>query len=169
MGKFTQTHEINCNADTFWKTFLDNNFNTALNLERLGASEFKVLENRETDQEVLVKSTCRPKMNMPGPVAKLFGSGYSQTLEGRLDKARKVWSFKIIPSSMADKIRQEGTIRVEPMGDGKVRRIAEIEYEAKIFGVGGLLESTSEKQIREDSDAAAVFMNQWVAQGKANS
>ena len=48
------------------------------------------------------------------------------------------------PSTMADKLRQRGSMRIEkPIGD-KVRRIAELSIEAKVFGLGGLIESTTE-------------------------
>jgi len=36
MGKFTTMHEINCNAETFWKTFFDKGFNEKLYQEALG-------------------------------------------------------------------------------------------------------------------------------------
>ena len=38
--------------------------------------------------------------------------------------------------------------------------------EAKIFGVGGLIESSAEKQLREGWDKSAVFMNKWLAEHK---
>ncbi len=106
-----------------------------------------------------------PKMTMPGPVAKLLGSNFRYTEEAKLDKARKVWTFKMTPSVLADKMRQEGSMRVEPVGDGKVRRIADIVIEAKIFGVGGLIESSAEKALREGWDQSAVFMNKYIAEG----
>ena len=43
---------------------------------------------------------------------------------------------------MAEKVRNEGTLRLEPLGDSRVRRIAEITVEAKVFGIGGMIEST---------------------------
>lgn len=70
------------------------------------------------------------------------------------------------PSTMADKLRQEGTMRIEPIGDSKVRRIAELTMEAKVFGIGGLIESTTEKQLREGWDRSAVFMNRYIQSKK---
>ncbi|MEI2620448.1 MAG: DUF2505 family protein [Candidatus Nanopelagicales bacterium] len=67
---------------------------------------------------------------------------------------------------MADKLRQEGTMRIEPIGDSKVRRIAELTMEAKVFGIGGLIESTTEKQLREGWDRSAVFMNRYIQSKK---
>lgn len=162
MGKFTVTHEIHCNAERFWKVFLDKEFNNELFKNYLGFPAFQIVEQTESDTEIVRKITGQPKMDMPGPIAKLLGSNFGYREEGMLNKKAGLWRWKMIPSTLADKLRNEGTMRVEPVGDSKVRRIAEITIEAKIFGVGGLLESTSEKQLREGWDRSAQFMNDWL-------
>ncbi|EYF07564.1 DUF2505 domain-containing protein [Chondromyces apiculatus] len=167
MGKFTISHEINCDAETFWKVFFDKTFNEELFKNQLGFPRYDIVEQRETDQEVFRKVVGQPKMELPGPVAKLIGPGFSYIEEGRLNRSTKVWSWKMTPSTMADKLRQEGTMRIEPVGDKKVRRVTEMTIEAKVFGVGGLIESTVEKQLREGWDHSAQFMNRWIADGKA--
>lgn len=163
MGKFTVVHEINCNVDTFWKTFFDKGFNEKLYREGLSFPEFNVLDQSETDSQILRKAAGQPKMNMPGPVMKLLGNNFRYTEEGTFDKASKVWRWKMTPSTLADKMRQEGTLRVESIGENKVRRTAEMVIEAKIFGVGGLMESAAEKGLREGWDQSAVYMNKYLA------
>lgn len=163
MGKFTVTHEINCNVETFWKTFFDKDFNEKLYKESLGFPAFSVLEQKETDTQITRRTSGTPKMSLPGPVQKLFGSNFSYVEEGTFDKATKVFQWKMIPSTLADKLRNEGTVRVEAIGDSKVRRIAELVVEAKVFAVGGLIESSGEKQLREGWDASAVYMNTYLA------
>ena len=51
---------------------------------------------------------------------------------------------------------------IEPAGDGKVRRVSDASIEAKVFGLGGVLEGTAEKEVRDGWDKEAVFMNRWV-------
>ena len=165
--KITLTHEIECDPETFWKLFLDKTFNEKMFKEALGFPRYDVVDQRETDKEVVRKVSGQPKLDAPGPVQKLLGSSFSFVEEGRFDKTSKVWHWKMIPSTMADKLRTEGTIRVEPAGEGKCRRIADISMEAKVFGVGGMLESTTEKNMRQGYDASARFMNQWIRDGKA--
>ena len=167
MGKFTVTHEINCDEETFWKVFFDKPFNEELFLKSLGFPRYRIVDQRETDTETIRKIEGQPKMNMPGPIVKLLGDGFSYTEEGRLNKATKVWTWKMTPSTLAEKIKNEGTMRVEKVGDSKVRRVTEIFIAAKIFAVGGLMESSTEKQMREGWDASARFMNKWIADGKA--
>lgn len=162
MGKFTVTHEINCNVETFWKVFFDKDFNMKLYKEHLGFPEFTIVDQKETDTNIVRKVTGTPKMDVPGPVAKLLGSNFRYTEEGKFDRGTQIWTWKMIPSTQADKLRNEGTLRITAIGDSKVRRYADIVVEAKIFGVGGLIESSSEKQLRDGWDKSAVYMNQWI-------
>jgi len=165
MTTFTVTHEINCDEETFWKLFLDKEFNEHLYKEGLGFPEFSIVEQVETDTEIKRKTAGKPKIqNMPGPVAKIIGDGFRYVETGSMDKKNRVWRYKLTPSTMADKIRQEGTVTVKPAGDGKVKRIAELIVEAKVFGIGGMLESTTEKSLREGWDNSAKFMNKWIAE-----
>ena len=56
--KFTLTHEINCNLDTFWKTFLDKDFNVQLYTGTLGFPEWTILEQTDTDTLATRKVTA---------------------------------------------------------------------------------------------------------------
>jgi hypothetical protein len=162
MGKFTITHEINADEETFWKVFLDGDFNTKLYKENLGFPDYVILEARETDKEIIRKVKGTPKMSLPGPVAKIMGANFSYIEEGKFDKNTKLWTWKMTPSVQPEKIRNEGTMRVEKLGATRVRRVADIVIEAKIFGIGGLIESSAEKQLREGWDESVPFMQKWI-------
>lgn len=167
MARFTMTHEFDCTPDVFWK---DLNFNKEMNeamYKHLGFPEYQLLEQRETDGEIFRRTVATPKMDVPGPLQKLLGSNFKYTEETRYDKKTGRATFKGIPSTLADKMITEGVIRLEPIGANRCRRVIDVTVEAKIFGVGGLMESTAEKNIRQSYDTSARFMNQWVTQKKA--
>lgn len=168
MGKFTVTHEINCNVENFWKLFFDKEFNDRMYREGLGFPRYETLKQDETPAHITRKISGQPKMNMPGPVAKLLGSNFAYTEEGTFDKATAQWRWKMTPSALADKMRNEGTLHIEPIGEHKIRRIAEIIIEAKIFAIGGMVESSAEKQMREGWDESAKFMNKHIAAAAAS-
>jgi hypothetical protein len=163
MGKFTVTHEIRCNAETFWKTFFDKTFNEKLYLEVLGFPEFKIVDQTENDQKITRVVQARPKVDMPAPIAKALGPNFGYKEEGSFDKAKQLWTWKMVPSTMAEKLRNEGAVRIEPVGTDKVRRVADILIEAKVMLIGGLMESTAEKQLRDGWDKSAVYMNKYLA------
>lgn len=161
--KFTLTHEINCDLDTFWKTFLDKDFNVQLYTGTLGFPEWTILEQTDTDTLATRKVTALPKMEVPGPVVKLLGSNFRYTEEGSMTKPERIWRWKMTPSTLADKLFTSGVVRAEAIGADKTRRFAEMSIEAKIFGVGGLIEGSAEKQMRDGWDRSAVFMNKFLA------
>lgn len=161
MGRFTITHDINCDSETFWKVFFDKTFNERLYRDTLGFPTFEIVDQREDERQITRRVRGTPKMNLPGPVAKLMGPNFTYTEEGTLDRAKGVWTWKLTTSAMPDKIRQEGTMRLEPTATG-VRRVADLVIEAKVFGVGGLIESSAEKQLREGWDHSAVFLNSYL-------
>lgn len=163
MAKVTLTHEINCDAERFWNLFFDKEFNEKLYKDTLGFPEFEIVEHRDDDKERYRKVKGKPKMNVPGPVAKLFGDNFKYEDQGKLDKKSGVFTFKITPSTMAEKLKNEGSVRIEAAGAGKVKRVVELIIEAKVFGVGGLIESSTEKQMRQGWEDSAAFMNKWIA------
>lgn len=167
MANIKIAHEINCNEETFWKLFFDKEFNEKLYREGLGFPEYNIESQDETDAEVKRRTKGRPKLaNVPGPVAKVLGDKFGYVEEGSMKKSEKVWRWKLTPSVMADKMKQEGSLRIEKIGEDKVRRVVEMIIEAKVFGIGGILEGTAEKQLREGWENSAAFMNKWIADKK---
>ena len=56
-------------------------------------------------------------------------------------------------------------MHVESLSDDQCRRLDDATIEAKVFGIGKLLESSTEKEVERTFDSEAAFMNRWVAQG----
>lgn len=166
MKKFTLKHEINCSAEHFWKVFFDKDFNNKLFLDELGFPEYDIVEQVESDTEI--KRTVRgmPKMDAPKPVRKLLGDSFRYEETGSFNRASQKWEFKMKPSTLEGKLRNEGSVSIEAISDTKCRRVADLVCEAKIFGVGGLVEGFTEKEMTKGWDASAVFMNKWVEDNK---
>jgi hypothetical protein len=163
MPKITITHELKCDVDTFWKLFFDKEFNDQLYKKGLGFPAFETVSQTENDKELKRTVKGQPKMDMPGPVAKLLGSSFAYTEDGVWDKTTRVWRWKMTPGSMADKLKNEGTMKIEPAGEGRCRRVAEMLIEAKMFGIGGMIESATEKAMRDGWNRSATFIDEWVA------
>jgi hypothetical protein len=164
MPKFTLTHEINCGPERFWQLFFDKEFNEKLYRGQLGFPEFAIVDSRDNDKETWRKAVGKPKMTMPGAVQKVLGDAFGYTDEGALNKATGVFKFKVTPSKLADKLTNEGSVRVEKIGDNKLRRVVELVIEARVFGIGGMIESSTEKQLRQGWDDSAAFMNKYLVE-----
>ena len=154
-------HELECDCERFWKLFVDVEFNVAL-YKALEFPEWKLLETKETDTEIVRTVKARPKMDAPATVVKLLGSSFGYDEVNRFDKVSKTAKFVIKTNVLTEKLRNEGTIKCEPRGEGKSLRIVEIIAEAKVFGVGGMIESSFEKSFRTGWQQSADFVNKWV-------
>lgn len=158
MRKLTATHSFECDVDTFWKTFFDPEYNKALYLDELKFKAFEILEQTETKRRM----RAVPKLNMPGPVMKVLGDSFGYEENGSFDKTKSTFSWKMIPNTMADRLFTEGTVKIEADGDKRVKRLSDAKIEAKIFGLGGVLEGSTEKEVREAWDKEAAFMSKWL-------
>jgi hypothetical protein len=160
MKTVTVTILLPCNAATFWKLFLDEGYNRALFVDELQYKEYSVIEQSETARKVRVV----PKLNLPGALQKLVGDSFSYEEHGTLDRARNEWSWRMVPKK--EIIATRGTMRIEPISDTQCRRHDEVTIEGKIFGLGGLIESTAEKEVRAQSTKELAFLTRWLEKQK---
>lgn len=164
MSTFQMKHEMDMSAEKFWELFFNNDLQKDIFLKVLAFPKWEVVDFKDGDKEITRVTKAQPKMEVPGPVAKLIGDGFGYSEKGTFDKGTKVYKFVITPTTMADKIKNEGVVKVEPKGD-KCTRVVDITMEAKIFGIGGMIEKTFEKQTREGWEASAKFLNEHVKKG----
>ena len=165
MTTFQMKHEMDMSADKFWELFFNNELQKDIFLKVLGFPKWELVDFKDGDKEIVRVTKAQPKMEVPGAIAKMIGDGFGYTEKGTFDKASKTYKFVITPSSMAEKIRNEGVVRCEDKGADKCTRIVDITMEAKIFGVGGMIEKTFEKQTRDGWGDSAKFLNEHVKKG----
>jgi hypothetical protein len=156
MKTVSTTAVLPCTPETFWKVFLDESYTRTLFLDELQFKEFTVLELTETSRKIRVV----PKVNLPGVLQKLVGESFAYEEHGTLDRARNEWTWRMLPRK--EIVATRGTVRLEPLGEGQCRRSDEVVVEGKIFGVGGLIESTAENEVRASSAKELAFLNRWL-------
>jgi hypothetical protein len=156
MKTVTATVELPCTPEKYWKTVFDPEYLKKLYLEVLAFKDFAVLEVTDTVRKVRVV----PKVNMPGPIAKLLGDRF--TYEEHGTREGNLWTWRMVhPPGSSGIVQTRGTNRIEPVGSG-IRRNDEIIVEGKVFGLGGLIEKTVEKEIHASSAKEYAFLKQWV-------
>jgi len=161
--KITITHDFDISAEDFWtKIVFDDEHNDALYKKHPKFPEYTLLENRDDGNFVHRKIRAMPKQEAPAVVQKLLGNSFAYTEEGRFDKAKKVYSIKVTPSTMSEKVKTTGEFRVEALGPKKCRRVFECTIEVKVFGVGGMVESFVSKSMQDSYTQAAAFTPQWI-------
>jgi len=162
MPNFTMVHEFDCDLDRFWHLFLDKEL-TRKTYEHLKFPKWELVDQKETDDAIERTVKAVPKLDLPGAVTKVLGPGFGYTEQGRFDKKTMTYKFVIKPTTLADKLKNEGTVRAEAIDGGKrTKRIVDVVLEAKVFGVGGMIEKATEKGTREGWTEGAKFINDWL-------
>ena len=166
MKTIEETFIVPCSVDTFWNTFLDEQYMRKLFADVLAFKEFDILELTPTGRKVRTV----PRMNLPAVIEKLVGDTFAYEEHGTLDRAGNTWRWKMAQDGGGKKKKElvatHGSIRVEPLADGKCRRINSATVEGKVFGLGGVIESAAEKEIRAAWAKEAVFLNEWLQKPK---
>lgn len=162
MGLLKLQQEIHCDVPTFWRQFFDRELSSRLFREGLGFPAYETLAQVETDTEIRRTIAVEPKLSMPGPLAKAFGSSFRYTEEGVFDKAAGRFRWQLIPGSMAAKISIDATLRALPLGPARLMRHVEFNIEARVFMLGGLIEDTFRKQLTEGWTRSAEIQNEWL-------
>ena len=155
-----------CTPETFWAAFLDESYLNALYLEELECRAFAVIEIGDTSRKLRIV----PKMKLPAPVAKLIGDSFAYEDHGTLDRAKNEWTWRMVqPANLdpkskprKDVVTMHGTVRIEATDDGHCRRTDNFSIEAKIFGLGGLIESSIEKELQSARAKEYAFLTRWL-------
>jgi hypothetical protein len=163
----TASTVLPCTPETFWAAFLDESYLRALYLEELESRAFAVLEIGDASRKLRIV----PKMKLPAPVAKLIGESFAYEDHGMLDRTRGEWTWRMVqpvnldPKSKPrkDVVTMHGIVRVEPAGNGHCRRTDDFCIEAKIFGLGSLIESSIEKELQSARAKEYAFLARWLA------
>lgn len=157
-------HVFDTDEATFWpKVFFNPEYNKRLYHEVLKYKRWEILEQREEPGGAIIRRTVmEPNFDVPGLLKKAIGDGIAYTEEGRFDPVGKRWRYTITPNRMAEKLTTRGEYWVEARGEKKIERICTVDLEAKIFGIGGALESFIEKQTREAYAQTMLFTNKFI-------
>jgi hypothetical protein len=163
MADVSLKHEIETDEDTYWsKIVFDEAFNKAMYVDHLGI-KWTLQDQKEDDAKITRKVHVEPPTgNLPGPVKKVIGDKLAYTEEGTFDKKTKRYTFKVTPSTMAEKSKISGEMWTEKAGDKKVIRHAKMHVEVKVFMVGGLVEDRILGDLRSSYDKGTAFTNQFI-------
>jgi hypothetical protein len=156
--------EINCGASTYWnEIFLDEEFNRKLYLEKLGFNEYRVKSQEDSGDSVRRVLIAVPPMgDVPGALRKLLGDSVSYEERGTLSKGAGRYEFSVVPGVLADKVTITGSLHLEPLGEERSRRVFRATINAKIFGLGGVLERKIATDLERSQHAGGRFTNAYL-------
>jgi hypothetical protein len=89
---------------------------------------------------------------------------------GTLDRASGEWTWRMVqPANLdpkskprKDAVTMHGATRIEVSSDGHCRRTDTFSIEARIFGLGSLIESTIERELQRARAKEYAFLTRWL-------
>jgi len=151
---------LDCSEEEFWeRIFRSEDFNQYL-YEGLGFEYELQVWNGDTGYR---RAKVCPTQQMPRAVAKVLGDRFSYVEEGEFDAATDRYDFRVIPSSLPDRIRVKGSVVVEPISPHQCERRVTLEIGAAVLGLGRLIEAYFVATTREQYAKNAALVNEYLA------
>ncbi len=166
--EITIRNEFFCDEVTFWdEAFFDPEFNRRLFFDLLKFPEWKILsqkdegkgKSRKLERVMHVTPTLA---NAPAILQKALGDKFSYDETGKYDGAAHTYELSIKTSTLPDKIRCSGVLHTETLGDKHIVRIAKLQVEVKIFGVGSIAEERFLQDLKTSYEIAANFTQTYL-------
>jgi hypothetical protein len=158
-------HGIECSPSAFWEAFLSPEFSRKYWLEKTGASAYESLldETSASGDRKRAFKVILGRVDLPAPLAKLFGASLGFVEEGTFDKSRTEYTYRHTYSVLTERIHVGGAISLRPGADGRsVTRIAALDFTVKLLGVGGLAERAADSNFKWGFEAEAAFAADWL-------
>jgi Protein of unknown function (DUF2505) len=162
MREFSLVHEMDATVDGYWRAFFDPAYEKAV-VAALAYREYTTVERAETDTEIRQKTRAVPRLDVTAALGKLIGASFGYVEDGVFDKATRIWRTHTIPDAFKGRMPFDTVMRVEPgRTDASCRRTLEFRIDAHVRGIGSMLESSVEKNLRAGWEESTAFMNRWM-------
>ena len=165
---FRLENEIPMSAQELWRILHTPEFD-AFAAREYELKAYEELEKQVTDNLIhrrvrIITGTDLSYIPL-GLAHKILGDNeiiYEEIQDIYLDRYEMHWENKWIePSSLKDKIRVSGVLRLIPIDEGRCKRIREMSYHIRIFGVGSILEGMVAEQAKKTNEKFSQVVAKW--------
>ena len=158
------TYRLPIGAEAFWRRlYLDPVYLTELHLQGMQCEAFSIRNMHGTVEDGFQLSLfSKPKLSIPKPLQKVLGRSISYVENGTFSSDTGRYSFSMTPSTLSNKIFIAGECWIERVDDDCIERHIDLEFSAKIFGVGSVLERFIAKSNLENQEKTVRFTQQWL-------
>ena len=166
MPSFRVENVFECSELTFWeKVFFDAEYNRRLFYDELHFSEWRELERKDEGERVRRWVKASPPMgDLPGPLKAAIGDGAGYEERGVFERANRRYDANVQPNRLGDKVTVTLVFRTEPLNEKRCRRIVDGTVVARVFLIGGMLETRMVDDLRRSYEKSAAFTNRFLAE-----
>ena len=158
MRRFRMTQELDLGVEEHWRLFFDPEFERGLYLEHMRFPKYELVEQREDGDKITRRERVTPRLDVPAAVAKVLGPSFGYVEDGTFDKKSRTWRCRILPNVLTDRLSCDMTVTCAELAPERCRRTVETSIDARIFAIGGLVESAFEKSLRDGWENSAGYI-----------
>lgn len=156
-------HDFECSEKGFWDTFLKSEYNYEMFREHMKFIRWDLRKFEVSDDEALRVVDVEPYLGpLPAPAKKILGEKIGYQEDGRLDRLKNRYDFKIVPGTLRDKIFVSGAQFTQSQGEHRCRRIFEATIDIRVFAVGSLIERHIAQDLTRSYDVGARFTQDYM-------
>ncbi|MEE2787557.1 MAG: DUF2505 family protein [Myxococcota bacterium] len=162
--KFSIGGEYEVSTETFWNhVFFRDDFTHALYFDGLGFERVEILdtslaETGDRTRHLLVQ----PRLNIPRLIRGRIGDRLTYVEEGQFDAKRQRWQTVLRLKGWEDKVKIRSEMSFTDIGRNHALRHVEFDIEARVMGLGRLVERFLEGTLRESYEDARMMTNMWI-------
>jgi hypothetical protein len=160
---YRPVHELPGPPERFWALYLDSGFQRELFVDGLGWEAPTITRLDEGELEIVRHLRAVPRVELPAALATIIKQAVGFTEEGRFDRAAQTFHLRHRTNVFGERLRLEGRFRVESRPGGRCARCGELEVEAKIPAIGGLVERAVELNMKKGWDQSARWLARRLA------
>lgn len=159
-------HTYNCSAEFFWdRLFFDDEYNQKLFIGELHFSSYEVVSRDDRGAEVhRVVRAAPPLGDLPSALKRLLSEGLAYEERGVLDRKTQIYRLQAVPRSLSSKVTILGELSTRPVSERSCQRVYIAKVEARVLGVGGMIEQRVLDDLEKSYNKAATFTNRWIAE-----
>jgi hypothetical protein len=100
---------------------------------------------------------------MPKVLARILGERFSYVEEGTFDAEAERYEFRVLTSTVTDRIRVRGTVTVAAVSPHQCERHVTLQIGAEVLGLGRIIEAYFVASTREQYAKNAAIVNEYLA------
>lgn len=169
MKKFQFSKELETTPERSWEIFFDNDFNKQL-CEKLNHKSMTLVGLEDDARRLKISRKYITNGEVPPAIQRMTDAtelGY--TTEETFDKRRKMMKWTFVPNIFDDGVEGSGTITVEAIPGGRIRRTFKGVIEADLPFIGEQLEERMVSVIGESFEKGMDILQEFIERDKEDA
>ncbi len=161
---FRIEHEFEIDAKAYWDLFFSSDYTEDL-YRSLKMRDWEILEQQDDGKTLRRKVKMTPAQQVPAIFQSVIkDTGYTE--HDVFHRERSSMDVTIEPAIMKNKFDMRGVYSVQPLGEGRCKRVWEGDVKVSVMLIGGQIEKYMVDEMKSSYDIATQVTRRWIDKRK---